>query len=168
MKVLFLDIDGVLNNAGSHLYWEKKAKNENIAVIYKLCPIAVTNFNYLLEKCPDIKVIVHSSWRHSHTWKELKKILINENVNTKPFLGNLKKYKISSDACHDIDFFINDWNETYPKNKIEKYAIVDDKRNFRQEVMKNVFYTIGEDGLTYSVTSKIIEHFGGESDIFLL
>lgn len=48
MKVIFLDFDGVIFTYGS----------------YDFSPVACRNLQILLNKIPDLKIIISSSWRH--------------------------------------------------------------------------------------------------------
>src|SRR5208283_4739445 len=51
MKILFLDIDGVLNSYNTRNFGEE------------LSPTPCKNLNLLLEKEPDLKIVISSSWR---------------------------------------------------------------------------------------------------------
>lgn len=53
MRVLSLDIDGVLNRHNSH------ANGYN-----GIDPINVQWLNYILDELPDVKILIHSAWRY--------------------------------------------------------------------------------------------------------
>lgn len=52
MKVLFLDFDGVLNNYKDRNFGEDFSKS------------SCKNLNSLLKKCPELKIVISSSWRY--------------------------------------------------------------------------------------------------------
>lgn len=61
MRLLFLDFDGVLHPSAQyrfirHFIWLPKLE-------------------WLLERHPDVKVVVHSTWRYDHTDDELRALL---------------------------------------------------------------------------------------------
>ena len=72
MKVIFLDIDGVLNSA---LYY-RAGKADATDVRKHIDPSAVKNLNYIVEKS-GAKIVVISVWRHGRTIEELQSILNN-------------------------------------------------------------------------------------------
>ncbi len=55
MKVLFLDIDGVLNWAGTE---------DKIDGYTGLCPERIARLNRILEAVPGLKIVISSTWRH--------------------------------------------------------------------------------------------------------
>lgn len=55
MKVLFLDIDGVLN-------WIDTA--DRVGPFIGICPERVARFNKIVEAHPDLKIVISSTWRH--------------------------------------------------------------------------------------------------------
>ena len=71
MRVLFLDIDGVLNSRQSVEYFKQINFHEYQKM---LCPIAMANLKYLI-KTYDLKIVVSSTWRKSRTVAELADIL---------------------------------------------------------------------------------------------
>lgn len=72
MRILFLDMDGVLNSVqSSHYFWRTKYNRKTFMNGFEsLCPIACSNLDYLLESYPDMKVVISSTWRRFHDLKE--------------------------------------------------------------------------------------------------
>jgi len=68
MKVLFLDIDGVLNNFQSRNFGE----TFNVS--------ACKNLNSLLKKVPELKIVVSSAWR-MHGLAYMKKVLKGNGID---------------------------------------------------------------------------------------
>jgi hypothetical protein len=58
LKVLFLDIDGVLNHDQTR---------DRIGGFLGLNPGMIKRFNRIIEACPDVKIVISSTWRHSYT-----------------------------------------------------------------------------------------------------
>jgi len=79
MRILFLDIDGVLNSWQS-IYWEirqdVRKKQES------LCPIAMSNLDELLKKVPDLKIVISSTWRRHFTIAELQVIMTEQGFKS--------------------------------------------------------------------------------------
>lgn len=163
MKVLFLDIDGVLNSAASaHLHHDYKKQssfvkftepNQQDFCSYDFCPVAVSNLYYILKEVPDLKVVVSSMWRLGRTIAELQSIFI--------YLG------LPSDRIIDKTPLINDdingvrgeeIQEWLNKNPVNKYAILDDDSDMLPSQIPNFFNTDALNGLTFTDAQKVIEH----------
>ena len=164
MKVLFLDIDGVLNSEnwfGYRLYCIKNNMfNEVINFVntnderikYKLSMIddrAIANLNRIIEET-DCKVLLSSSWRSC---------VEVENALTK-YLLKLKGFKYE---LYDVtprlwfnDFSIRRGEEIQlwmdkesEKNEIESFVILDDNdSDMLPEQMNNFIHVDGQVGLT--------------------
>lgn len=136
MKIIFLDIDGVLNS----IAWAKKCKELNggvpqLASIMQRDrdnvsqeslgwdPESVNILKTVLEKT-DAKIVISSSWRIMNTLDNLKKyfsvfgidcvIDVTPRVN---FAGSIRGDEI------------NLWLDTYP-NDIDSFVIFDDDSDF--------------------------------------
>lgn len=146
MKVIFLDIDGVLNTVQSEIYWGSKQENHYLL----FCPITILNLNRILKEVPDVKIVISSSWRVGSTIKELKEIfsknLIDESfiIDKTPFLG------------YDVDrgIEINQW---LSKNSVESFVIIDDDDDMC-DLSFHLFKTNPYEGLMWRCSSDIIEY----------
>ena len=164
MKVLFLDIDGVLNSEnwfGYRLYCIKNNMfNEVINFVntnderikYKLSMIddrAIANLNRIIEET-GCKVVLSSSWRSS---------VESENIFTQNLL-KLKGFKyefydvtprlwfndFSIRRGEEIKFWLDKESE---KNEIESFVILDDDdSDMLPEQMNNFIHVDGQVGLT--------------------
>lgn len=76
MKLIFLDMDGVMNSVQSAIFyhdfmqlpnsWFKevwRGKSESIGYRGEICPYAVSNLRNLLEDFPETKIVISSTWR---------------------------------------------------------------------------------------------------------
>jgi hypothetical protein len=72
VKLLFLDMDGVLNSwQSAEYFWRTKHDRKSFLMQWdELCPIACSNLNYLLECVPDLKIVISSTWRKFHELPE--------------------------------------------------------------------------------------------------
>jgi hypothetical protein len=81
MKLIFLDMDGVMNSMQSHYYyhdflgiehnWANKFAPEKDArfELYEdeICPMAICNLRHLLRDHPDIRIVISSTWRYGRS-----------------------------------------------------------------------------------------------------
>lgn len=154
MKIIFLDIDGVLN---SDEYFEK-IKELNIHGIESEID---TNKIKLLKKAIDetkAKVVLISSWRYTRRAKELKEMLACYEiyVDLTPFINHKRGLEIKK------------WLLDHPN--VEEYVILDDEifDSYDEELMNKLIkisngngYNLGE-GLLPKDVDKIIEKLGKE------
>lgn len=73
MKVLFLDIDGVLN---SHAFW-KRRKEQNLSMDHKIDPLAVELLNKITDES-GAKIVVSSTWRLPYVWNKQFDMLVTK------------------------------------------------------------------------------------------
>ena len=141
MKILFLDIDGVLN---SEKYYQKGKTN----LSYPLCdidPEAVKLVNKIVEKT-GCKIVLSSSWRING---------LEECNNIFEKVGLPKIYDITPihlvRGCRGEE--IQEWLDTH---KIESYVIVDDDN----DMLPNQIFVQTNDyeGLTKEKADEIINY----------
>ncbi|MDO4301463.1 MAG: HAD domain-containing protein [Clostridia bacterium] len=162
MKVIFLDVDGVLNSE----IWNENHKEEIIK------GILIDEDKVRLLKKVIIKtgavIVLHSGWKY---WfdKDIKPI----KEEAKKFVEMLKKYDI---AIYDVtpDFSTDEIRKTkkfslvkakeilhwLKKHKeTEKWIVIDDLDLYNEEVRINQLITNNKTGLTQSDAEKIISAF---------
>ena len=158
MKVLFLDIDGVLN----HECWYRDRFNKEIypegVPTYPLSefyPESVKRLNKILKET-GAKIVLSTSWRFD---KDIDTILsvvgINQTIYDKtPYCGH--KY---GSLCRgkEIKEYLNNHTE------ITNYAIVDDDSDMEPEQMNNFYQTSEYDGLNDKATDILIGILNGEN-----
>lgn len=111
MKVIFLDVDGVLN---SDEYFDK-IKNLDIDGIQSEVDVEKIK---LLKRTIDetgSKVVLTSSWRYTRNAQELKKLLLEFGISTDstPFIQNKRGLEIKQYLSEHLD--------------VEDFVIVDDE-----------------------------------------
>lgn len=144
MKLLFLDIDGVLN-------CHKKFEN-GYCGIEQHC---VRNFNFLLQKEPTTKIVISSAWRYmvhceEMTLKGLEYLLITHGINCYNRLHGVTR--------KDIEISKNKWEDredqilSYIVMHKYPYVVLDDlKLNMERFVQVD-----GSSGLTLKDVDKAI------------
>ena len=172
MKVLFLDIDGVLNSENWFAYRIYCVKNNMVNILmnfvdtddrnikHKLTMLddrAIANLNRIIEET-GCKVVLSSSWRSS---------IESENIFTQNLL-KLKGFKyefydvtprlwfsdFSIRRGEEIKFWLDKESE---KHEIESFVILDDDSDMLPEQMNNFIHVDGQVGLTDRDALKAIE-----------
>lgn len=99
LKVIFLDIDGVLN-----IHWKKKWD-----------PICVNNLNQILILTGS-QIVITSTWKHSYNIQQLQEIFIEQGIN-----GEIID---ATPNIGDRGAEILSWLSTH---KPDKWVVIDDK-----------------------------------------
>lgn len=162
MKVLFLDIDGVLNSQnwfGYRLYCSKHDIYDRVLnfvdindeyINHKLSMIddrAIVNLNRIIEET-GCKVVLSSSWRSSRkSVNDLTQYILKikgfkyELYDVTPRLWN---DEFGTQRGEEIQMWMDKESE---KNKIESFVILDDDTDILPEQMKNFIHIDGQVGL---------------------
>lgn len=151
MKVVFLDIDGVLNTGRM---MRKTGRQQPFD------PEAITALNHILTET-DAKIVVSSAWRINRSLKELEEILMLEGVVPRRVIGKTEwlrygdriefqpgQYMYKSDERYKE---IAEWIDRHPT--VTKWAVIDDDDDAGPE---NLFQTDFEVGLTLDMAKKIV------------
>ncbi len=135
MKILFLDLDGCINN--SHTPNDKDG--------YMIDPYLAFLVGKIMLAVPDLKVVLSSSWRHC---KESIKVVERRVVPI---------FDITPDTNTCRGDEIKAWLDTHPE--VTQYAILDDDNDMLPEQLPNFFQTSWEVGITEEIMNNIIKHF---------
>ena len=156
MKVIFLDVDGVLN---SDEYFEK-TKGLNLQGIYQ--DIDVEKIK-LLKKAVDetgAKVVLTSSWRYTKNTIKLKELLKEYEifVDATPFIENkrgleIKKWLLDNQNVDDFVILDDEIFDSFDEDLLEKLIKISDGNG----------YNFGE-GLLEKDVDEILERFGRKRD----
>lgn len=144
MKVIFLDIDGVLNSKRFFL---------GSKIDSKIDPNCVSQLNTLIEET-GAKIVISSSWRITHSKKEIREALAEHG-----FKGSIIGYTETLDVWGngpaprgvEIKSFLQ------KNNRIKNYVILDDESDMLFDQRNNFVQTSGDEGLTQNDVSKCIE-----------
>jgi diphthamide synthase subunit DPH2 len=119
MKVIFLDIDGVLVTRNSIKYQYLNFPNETSIRFSKK---AVKNLNKLI-RLTEAKIVISSTWRLFHPLEKLQNIFEEQKIKGKIIsTTSVEKATIEEDIPRGQK--ITDWLEQHPE--VEQYLIIDD------------------------------------------
>lgn len=159
MKVIFLDVDGVLN----HVEWFQEEERLNRTKSFKeggdnlwiwinmVDPSRIKLLDQLVEKT-DAKIVMSSTWRLSRTLKEIKD-LFNNRLNLKAEIID-KTPHYGCERGHEIGAWL-----VNSKDKIESFVILDDDSDM-VGVMNRLIRTGTQKGLEQSHVDRAIEMLG--------
>ena len=157
MKVIFLDIDGVLNHEN---FYESRFNTEiypngfGTYPLCEFCPESVDNVNKILKET-GAKIVISSSWRFNENIDTILSVVgIHQTIYDKtPYLGT----EFGTNLCrrHEIQRYLDNHPE------IEDYVIIDDDSDMNDNQLSHFFQTSWKDGLTIEITNKIINYFNG-------
>lgn len=158
MKILFLDIDGVLNSKQWHNSDNCKAFGTSVKRFFD--PVRVEYLNRIVTET-ETRIIISSSWRIIRSLQNLQDLFKSIDF-TGRILGKteiLSTFEPDTPNLRGVE--IKNWikdNQKHFKTPI-KYVILDDEDDFLKEQKKYFFQTNPDIGLDISTTEKIIAFF---------
>lgn len=153
MKVLFLDIDGVVNKRENF----NPANNPGPYPVDAYCAFLVGRIQ-LQTGC---EVVLSSSWRHhpdgvKHVSERIVKLL--DKTPDSAHWDGIIRHARGRDWPHELrGDEVNAWLEKHPE--VTRYAILDDDSDFYDD--QPLFRTTFEEGLTDEIAEKVIEYLNG-------
>lgn len=149
MKVLFLDMDGVMNSRSSRNkgYQERKHTTDKEGWDFPAQPM-IDNFNMIIE-ATGAKVVISSSWRYFHSIESMRNIFKHVGMNCE-IIGETPKNTLYTIRGQEIEA----WLKEHPE--VTSFAIVDDSSDM-QPVAKNFVQTSDLRGLENKHSLKLIK-----------
>ncbi len=144
MKIIFLDIDGVLNRCG--IIPEHRTKTRNAHGCIGLEPELVDMLVCMLEQT-GAQVVLSSSWR---MFDDL--VIDIENAGIPIFA---RTEKLGGERGEEVDRWLCEYLQENPDAQVQ-YAIIDDETDFYPT--QPLFQTNGAEGLTDDLCLEIIAH----------
>lgn len=151
MKILFLDIDGVLNSVRSAVAYNGYPlvlNKEEIRGEEKFDEVALNLIRKLCDETGCV-IVLSSTWRYYYEPSILGRLLNLPIVDKTP-------RKLTSSRGEEIRMWFDDWNSKI-NPKIEKYAIVDDDSDMLESQKEFFVKTSCIDGLSYENYKKLLE-----------
>lgn len=146
-KVLFLDIDGVVNCAHTR---------ERHRGFIGIDPYMALLVGSMIDRT-GVTVVLSSSWRHfeggvDEVNKQVWKIMdVTPTITATP-----ENTKVGTSSHVPRGYEIKAWLDKHPE--VTKYAIVDDDSDMLEEQLPNFFKTTWQTGITPEIIAKIEEH----------
>jgi hypothetical protein len=154
MKVIFLDIDGVLVTWNSLHRWGK-LENPKSRTGSMMEPKCVKILNEILAET-GAYIVVSSSWRIGRTVEQLKNELSEAGVNVSTLIDKTPTKAYAPGRGHEISHWINEhWMG--PPDEITKFCIIDDEISDMDPFKHKVAHTSMEKGLTEVHKKQIIK-----------
>lgn len=144
MRVLFLDIDGVLNSHRTVVAFNGYPHDVSPAGLAQFDMAAVALLRGLC-KAGGVQVVLSSTWRLDPKWKTFGPALGLPIIDRTPSLLGPRGKEIAA------------WLEAHPE--VERFAIVDDDSDMLPEQRPFFVKTQHEDGLTWVPFTKLCELF---------
>ena len=152
MKILFLDIDGVVNcNSTRQRHRGFIGIDPYMALLVGRITLAV----------PDLKVVLSSSWRHSDDGIEEVESQVVKLFDKTGSEGNDPTRPSGIENClrgREIKV----WLDAHPE--VERYAILDDENDMLPEQQENFFKTSWQTGITQEVVDAVIKHYASKEN----
>jgi two-component system, cell cycle response regulator DivK len=139
VKVLFLDIDGVVNN---------KSTKKNHQSVVNVEPVLVARVRRIVQNT-GCKVVLSSSWRLFQSSRDEAEKKICKFADITPILRAPRGYEIKA------------WLTMHPET--DHYAILDDADSILPEQRMNFFQTTWENGLTEGIALAVEKHLSKEA-----
>ena len=168
-RYLFLDIDGVLNTIRYSDYLIDHDEDEYDEDGALFDPEAVANLAYIIEKVPDVKIIISSTWRLKG-WEWLNRLWKKRQMpgHIYSITPALERICFSDLICQENSFStypygikgleINEWlRKNNKRGSLYYYAILDDVIDFLTTQSGYIAPCNPQDGLTRGVADKVIE-----------
>lgn len=145
MKVLFLDIDGVLNSARSCIAFGGYPLDLTAADLPTFDLIAVAMIRNLC-RAADLKVVLSSAWRKTHSF---------ESIGRAFGLPLIDRTPSHPDGVRGGE--IKAWLDDHPE--VTAYAIVDDDGDMLPEQAPRFVQTSGFNGISFDDIAKLARLF---------
>lgn len=120
-------MDGVLNSVQSTMYHKRL---QTTPANEALCPIACANLSFILDSCPDVDLVISSTWRHYHDIEWIKNHLSKNGIDGDRVRGVTPELRSATGGNYgmrgqEIDAFIQDWHSK-GFDHITDFVIIDD------------------------------------------
>ena len=146
-KIIFLDIDGVLNTERQHKYCYENGLANSDEYGYVFDPVAVKNLARIVDET-GADIVISSSWKYSglstllDLWSDRslpgKVIDITPDTESDEFLLNADLENIEFLSCKGYE--IKEWLTAHGKN-VSLYAILDDEQEMLPEQQSHFIQT---------------------------
>ena len=142
MKVIFLDIDGVLNSLRSAHAFNGYPHDFSKESLKQFDWVAIELIKRVCDET-NAKIVISSTWRKQHSIEDFKNYLKLDIIDKTPTMMGGRGYEIQK------------W--LADKENIEKYAIIDDDNDMLPEQMEFFVHTSHKEGFLYKDYCKLLK-----------
>lgn len=143
-KVLFLDLDGVLNSHRSCVAFGDFPHGLDPVAVAKFDPVGLALVRHFC-KATGVSVVLSSSWRILHPWAEVGAALQLPIIDATPRLAGPRGNEIAA------------WLAAHPE--VEQWAILDDDSDMLESQLPRFVRTPHSDGLTWAAFEQLCSLF---------
>jgi hypothetical protein len=138
MKVIFLDIDGVLATHKQYMMNRKKFQDKNpiakeLNILYPFDPKCVKVFNEILD-ATDADIVLSSDWKLHFSLEDIDKIFKFNGVNKSPIDTTVNEDASMSNQTMNRAFQIGEY---VTRKNITNYVVIDDLNVGKYMVITN-------------------------------
>lgn len=144
MKLIFLDIDGVMNSFETHAdpnmpheAWNPELM-ARLGLSLNIYPIFVERINKITEET-GARIVISSSWRIGYLAEWADVVIYLHNCGLKGFIVGRTPWKNMEDCFATRGEEINGWFEQHPNEKIESFIVIDDNTLGEKYTFKDNF-----------------------------
>lgn len=145
MKVLFLDIDGVLNSERTRVAFKGLPHDLTPEHLAMFDPVALNMIRGLCHR-GDVSVVVSSAWRTTHSWDAIGRALGLPTMGRTPSLMGCRGEEIDA------------WLRERPE--VDTWAILDDSSDMLSHQWPRFVHVNGFEGLSWADFVKLCGLFG--------
>ena len=164
MKLIFLDIDGVLNFFKKHTNstlpthaWTPAVMKE-MGIELRVFPVQIKRFNKIVKAIPEVKIVLSSSWRVGYLADWADVVIYLHNMGLQGFILGRTPHEPHLKTRGEE---INAWLVDNELEEIESFVILDDNGDMTPFVNEFV-QTNHQKGLQEEDIEKAIEILKGE------
>lgn len=161
MKILFLDIDGVLNTERYlRIQAQKLGYRDDFTMQYNFDPVALNNLKEIME-ITNAKIVISSTWRinkdNSNNPKEWDELIRNlDTVGIKDRIIDITPTVTNSRGLNIRWMEIKQWLHENKNMDIEGFVIIDDEWDMGEYTNTNFIRCWSYSGLTDEVKQAVI------------
>jgi len=154
VRILFLDIDGVLNSSEflTHQFFKfyKFPAEDNCEfALQQIDEKAVQRLNRLFEVYPDLRIVLSSTWRKLYPLSILQELLEKKGLKKNVVIGQTPTRLSDRIRGYEIKEWLDDHSE------VDKFVILDDDANMIS-LLSHLIRTNYEKGLTEKDVDKVL------------
>jgi len=172
VKLIFLDIDGVINSQQSmrmmHRFGRSKFlkdfanDEETLYYLSMICPVAISNLMHLVKYVPEVRFVISSTWR-KHSLGHLRKCFEWYGLSWDLVIGATPViYRTPEGVPQYRGDEIQAWLNANKHLEIEDFVILDDDSDMAHLKEKHLIKTDNIHGLLLKQAESIIERFTGK------